>query len=62
MELIKSGLNGEQVSLMRPIYTEKCILVLKHVVLITRVVLMSSGLFSGILLYLKIVLERVLLN
>ena len=36
---------------MRPIFIEKCILVLKPVVLIVRVVLTSSGLYSGTLLY-----------
>ena len=35
MILVESGLNGEQVSLMKPIYIETCILVLKQVVLIT---------------------------
>ena len=49
--LDKIGLNSKQVSLMRPIYIEKCILVLKQVVLIARMVLFLSGLFSGTLLY-----------
>ena len=31
--LVESGLNSDQVSLMRPVYIEKCILVLKEVVL-----------------------------
>ena len=34
--LVESGLNSEQVSLMRAIYFGKCILVLKQVVLIAR--------------------------
>ena len=42
--LVKSGLNSEQVSLMRPIYIEKCILVKKQVVLIARVVLILCDL------------------
>ena len=53
MVLVESGLNSEQVSLMSVIYIEKCILVLKQVVLIARVVLILSGLYSGILLYIK---------
>ena len=44
--LAESGLNSEQVSLMRPIYIEKCISILKQIVLIERVVLILSGLFS----------------
>ena len=48
--LIESGLNSEQVSLMKTIYIENCILVLKQVVLVARVVLISSGLNSGTLL------------
>ena len=32
MVLVESGLNSEQVSLMRPFYIEKCILVQKQVV------------------------------
>ena len=51
MVLVRNGLNSEQVLLMRPIYIENCILVLKQVVLIARVVLILSGLYSGILLY-----------
>ena len=47
---VESGLNSEQVPLMRPIYIENCILVLKKVALIVRVVLISSGLYSGTLL------------
>ena len=51
MVLVKSGLNNsEQVSLMRPIYIENWILVLKQVVLIARIVLISSGLYRGTLL------------
>ena len=46
MVLAESGLNTEQVSLMMPIYIEKCILVLKQVVLIERVVLILGGLYS----------------
>ena len=48
--LSESGLNSDQVSLMRPIYIEKSILVLKQVVLIARVVLNLSGLNTGTLL------------
>ena len=47
---VECGHNTEQVSLIRPIYIEKCILVLKQVVLIARVVLILSGLNSGTLL------------
>ena len=43
--------NREQVSLMRPIYIENRILELKQVVLIVRVVLISSGHYNGPLLY-----------
>ena len=50
--LVKSGLDSEQVSLMRPIFIENFILVLKQVVLIARVVLILSGLNSGTSLYL----------
>ena len=48
MELIKSGLNSEQASLRRPnaIYIE----IIKEVVLIARVVLISSGRLSGTIL------------
>ena len=54
MELVESGLNSEQVSLMRPIYIGKIHFRTKTTsVLITRVVLISSGLYSGTLLYLK---------
>ena len=38
MVLVKSGLNREQVSLMRLICIENCVFVLKEVVLIVRVV------------------------
>ena len=41
--LVESGLNSEQASLMRPIYIENFILVLKQVVLIAREVLSLSG-------------------
>ena len=51
MEFVERCLNIEQVSLMRPISIENCILVLKQVVLIARVVLTSSGLYIGTLLY-----------
>ena len=44
-------LNSEQVSLMRPIYIEKRILVLKQVVSIAKVVFILSGLNNGTLLY-----------
>ena len=50
MVLFDSGLNSEQFSLMRPIYIENCFLVLKQVVLIARMVLISSGLYKGTLL------------
>ena len=39
MVLLESGLNSEKVSLITPIYIVNCILVLKQVVLIKRVVL-----------------------
>ena len=42
----RSGLYSEQASLMGPVYTEKCIIVLKQVILIARVVFISSGLHS----------------
>ena len=51
MTLVESGFNSEQVSLMRPFDIEKCVLVLKQVVLIARVILISKGLYSGTLLY-----------
>ena len=51
MVLVENGLNSEEVSLMRPIYIENCILVLKEMVLIVRMVLISSGLYSVTLLY-----------
>ena len=51
MVLVQSGLNNEQVSLVKPIYIEKYILVLKQVVLLARVVLISNGPHRGILLY-----------
>ena len=44
--------NCEQVSLIRPIYIEHCILVLRQVVLIARVVLIPSGLNNETSLYL----------
>ena len=44
--LVESGLLSEQVSLLRPICIENCILVLKQLVLIVKVVLISSGLYS----------------
>ena len=43
---VESGLYSEQVSLMSPIDIEKCLLVLKQVVLIARVDLISCGLYS----------------
>ena len=46
MVLVESGLNTEQVC----IYTDKCISVLKQVVLIVRMVLILSGLYWGTLL------------
>ena len=54
MVLVESGLNiqcSDQVSLMRPIYIENCISVLKQVVLIARVALIASGLYSRTSLY-----------
>ena len=42
MVLVERGLNSEQVSLIKPIYIENCILVLKQVVLITRVVFIAE--------------------
>ena len=54
MVLVESGLNNEQVSLMRPIYIENCISVLKQVILIARVVFISGGLDRIILLMIKI--------
>ena len=53
MVLVESCLNSEQVSLMRSNYLEKYILVLKQVVIIAKVVLIWSGLYSGTLLYLQ---------
>ena len=50
MVLVESGLNSEQVSLTKPIYIEKWILVMKQVVLIVRVVLILSGLYNETLL------------
>ena len=50
MVLVENGLNSEQVSLKKTIYIENCILVIKQLVL-TRVVLISSGLYSGTLMY-----------
>ena len=47
MVLVESGLNSVQISLMRPTYIEQSILELKQVVLIARVVLISSGLNIG---------------
>ena len=46
MVLIESGINNEQVSLMRPICTENCISVLKQVVLLGSVVLISNVVYS----------------
>ena len=51
MVLGERGLDSEPDSLMRPNYIEKCTLVLKQVVLIARMVLIMSGLYSGTLLY-----------
>ena len=53
MVLVESGRNIEQVSLMMPNCIENCISVMK-MVLIERVNLFSSGLYSGTLLYLYI--------
>ena len=43
MVLVKNGLNSEQVSLMKLVHIEKCILVVKQVVLIARSVFILSG-------------------
>ena len=51
MVLVKCSLASGQDSLMRPICTESCILVLKQLVLIARVVFISSGLYNKTLLY-----------
>ena len=51
MVLFEGGLNNEQDSFMRHIFIEKCILVLKQVVLIGRVALILRGLKSRNLLY-----------
>ena len=53
MELVESGLNNEWISLIRPIYLENCTPVLEQVVLIARVVLISSGIYSRTLLYIN---------
>ena len=45
MVLVKSSLEGERT---RPIYIEDCILVLKQVVIIARVILILSGLYREI--------------
>ena len=47
---VESGLLSEQVSLMRSICIENCILVQKQVVLKARVDLIWSGRYRGILL------------
>ena len=47
---VESGLYSEQVSLIRPFNIEKWSWVLKQVVLIARMVIISRGLYSGILL------------
>ena len=46
MVLVERVLNTEQVSLMRPIYIEKYILVLKQVVLIERMMLILSSRYN----------------
>ena len=51
MLLVESGFKSELVSLIRRICIENCILVLKQVVLIVRVVFILSGLYSEILQY-----------
>ena len=53
MVLAESGLNNENISLIRPIYIEKFFLVLQQVVLIAREVLILSGLYRRTLLYLR---------
>ena len=47
MVLVECGHNNEQVSLIRSIYIENCILVLTQVVLIVGVVLILDGLCNG---------------
>ena len=49
LELVESGLNREQASFSRSIFIEEYILLQKQVVLIVRVILTSSGLYSGTL-------------
>ena len=51
MVLAEVGHKSKQVLLMRPIYIEKCIFVLKQVVLIAKVVLSWSGFYTVTLLY-----------
>ena len=51
--LAEYGLNSQQVSLMRHIDLKKFILILKQVVLMARVVLISSGLNSKTSLHIK---------
>ena len=61
MVLLESCLNSDQVSLMRPIYIENCIMELKQVVLIARVVFILSGLYNGTLLYYNSIINIVML-
>ena len=48
---VESGLNSEQVSLMKPFNIEKYISVLEQIVLIARIVLLLNGLYNVTLLY-----------
>ena len=57
---VESGLNSEHVLLMSFIYTENCILVLKQMVLISRVVLILSGLNRGTSLYIWLTKQTIL--
>ena len=58
MVLVESCLNSEQVSLMRPVYIENSISVLKHIVLIARISLISSCLYIGIFLYILLSIQH----
>ena len=49
MKFVKSGLNSEQISLIRPICIENYISELKQVVLIAMMVLILGGPYSGTL-------------
>ena len=59
MVLVESGLNSEQVSLIRPICTEIYILVLNQVVLIlARAILILGGLYCRTLPYYAITIFK----